>query len=267
MAVWGVACGYFGGLRGGAIPQRYDLRKLGWHLQEHGQVGARPALPQLACYADLSLGRWLALAGAAWPERRLMLLVGVDAPGERARLLRLGFGDALSSESSLHEIEVRALRVVDQAAVLPRHRQLGALTLDLVARDAFVAGRAVGLHPREFGLLWRLAESPGVPVRPEALLADVWRLSFRPETNTLAVHVSRLRAKLRLAGVDGLIRTGGDGSYCVVVGRAVALPAIGLQERFGQFGLDDHVRLGKERSRDRMQASQAAEQEDNDHAA
>lgn len=256
-------------LAGRAIEPRYDLRRLGWHLLDTADEtsGAQPGRPQLVHFADLSLEQWLALAGSGWLGRRLSLLIGVDDPAERARLLRLGFGDALGSKSSLHEVEARTLRMLDQAWALPRYRQSGALTLDLLAREAFVAGRPLGLHPREFVLLWRMAETPGVPVSQAELLADVWRLSFRPETNTLAVHVSRLRAKLRLAGVDGLITTGPDGSYCFAQDRAGTGSAIPLASRHRHFGLDAHVRLGKERNRDRMQAGPEAEQKDTDHAA
>lgn len=254
-------------LAGGAIHPRYDLRRLGWRLQDADAdpPSGKDGRPRLVGYADLSLGQWLELAGGGWLGRRLSLLIGVDDPAERARLLRLGFGDALHSASTLVEVEARTLRLLDSAWAIPRQRQLGALRLDLLAREAFVAGRPVGLHPREFILLWRLAETPEVPVCQAELLADVWRLTFRPETNTLAVHVSRLRAKLRLAGVEGLIRTGADGSYSLMPDHAATVPALPLATRPDQFGLDDHVRLGKEHSRDRMQAGVAAEQEDNDH--
>lgn len=243
-----------------AIPPRHDLRRLGWRLLEADssntfdqtldfeQALDRAVPAQLVGYPDLPLGQWLALAGGGGLARRLSLLIGVDDPAERVRLLRLGFGDALHSQSSLHEIEARTVRMIDQARAAPRHRWCGTLRLDLLTREAWVAGRGVGLHPREFILLWRLAETPGVPISQDELLADVWRLSFRPETNTLAVHVSRLRAKLRLAGVDGLIRTGVDGSYCLVPDPRGAVPAMPFRTRPEQFGLDAHVRLGKERS-------------------
>jgi DNA-binding response OmpR family regulator len=166
-----------------------------------------------------------------------MMMIDVPESQDRARLLRLGFGDALGYGSSLDELELRVLRLTQQAEALPRYRQHGAVQLDLLARDAFVAGRAVGLHPREFALLWRLAEVPGEAVGTPELLYDVWRLSFRPETNSLAVHLSRLRAKLRTAGVDGLVETLPGGSY-----RLCALgPAVGAE-----FPLDDYTRLREE---------------------
>jgi DNA-binding response OmpR family regulator len=130
--------------------------------------------------------------------------------------------------------------MAELAQSLPRYRQIGPLQLDLLAREAFVAKRALGLHPREFALLWRLAETPGEPVSPEELLHDVWRLAFKPETNSLAVHVSRLRAKLRLAGVDGLVETTDSGAYCLLPIPGQPASAI---ERL--WGLDGHLRMGE----------------------
>ncbi|QEA17450.1 helix-turn-helix domain-containing protein [Novosphingobium ginsenosidimutans] len=136
---------------------------------------------------------------------------------------------------------------------LPRERTLGLLKLDLLLRDAFVAGRGAGLHPREFLLLWRLAEEPGVTVPPSELRSDVWRLAFRPETNSLAVHVSRLRAKLRVAGLDGLIETRADGGYRLA--DEMLRPALNLTDdpAMANGGLDAHLRLGKEAAKTNQQ--------------
>jgi DNA-binding response OmpR family regulator len=46
-----------------------------------------------------------------------------------------------------------------------------------------------------------------------ALLADVWRIHIEPETNSLAVHVARLRAKLEPFGLARLIATHPEGGY------------------------------------------------------
>lgn len=221
-------------------------------------AGGVPSYPLLVSPADLNFGEWLRLAGSAPEARRWMLLVGVGNGQERARMLRLGFGEALGSAPDLAELESRTLRLIEHARALPRYRQIAALRLDLLAREGFVAGRALGLHPREFALLWRLADQPGEDVSSGELLGDVWRLAFRPETNSLAVHVSRLRAKLRLAGLDGLIATGGDGGYRLVTTgeRALMLD----RGRTADLELDAYLRLGKE------QHHEIREQED-DHAA
>ena len=69
--------------------------------------------------------------------RALVLLVGVDDAAERARLLRLGFGDVLGSNTSLAEIEARALHIAARSDTLPRirdHRSHTELTTAAAAR-------------------------------------------------------------------------------------------------------------------------------------
>ena len=89
--------------------------------------------------------------------------------------------------------------------------------LDLFYRDGRVDDRWLGLHPREFELLWRLAEEPGQRMTKPELLADVWRIHFEPETNSLAVHVARVRAKLEPFGLAHLLATHSDGGYLLDV--------------------------------------------------
>ncbi len=224
----------------GPIPTAYDLRRLGWQLLVDEQSSGRSeAHAKLGRLNDIPMPQWISLTGANLAQRKWMMMIDVPESQDRARLLRLGFGDAVGYGSSLDELESRVLRLAEHAEALPRYRQHGAVKLDLLARDGLVAGRPVGLHPREFALLWRLAEDPGAPVSTPELLYDVWRLSFRPETNSLAVHLSRLRAKLRTAGVDGMVETLPGGNY--------RLCTDGSDNAHGaEFALDDYTRLREE---------------------
>lgn len=249
----------FGWWAVGPVPAAFDLRRLGWRLTDAPPAfGESFAYPLLVSPIDLSLSEWLRLAGAAPDARRWMMLVGVNSAAERARLLRLGFGEVAGAGLELVELEARTIRMIENARALPRYRQIGALRLDLLGREAFVAGRALGLHPREFALIWRLADTPGEGVSPSELLGDVWRLNFRPETNSLAVHVSRLRTKLRLAGLDGLIATCVDGGYRLAIefeARQIQVhkPGVDLE-------LDAYLRLGEE-------CGQEHREQEDDHAA
>lgn len=200
-------------------------------------------LPLLAMPERLRVSEWVTLSGAELSRRRRALVVGIDDALERARLLRLGFGDAMGPQPELEELEIRALRISEAVRSLPRFRQIGPLKLDLLQRDGVVAGRPLGLHPREFGLIWRLADSPGEPVMVGSLLRDVWRMAFRPETNSLAVHISRLRAKLRVAGLDGLIETLPDGAYRL--GAATLSPVGPGISDTGYLSLDEGGGFGK----------------------
>jgi DNA-binding response OmpR family regulator len=75
----------------------------------------------------------------------------------------------------------------------------GAVSLDAAAHEVRLAGEPVRLPPQEFRLLQVLLEHAGVVVTREALLERVWG-DPATETNTLAVHVRRLRRRLGDAG-------------------------------------------------------------------
>lgn len=222
----------FGWLAGDEIPAEYDLRHRGWHLVELGVSPGEASLPILL--TDSSVRKRLNTRR----ERAPVMLIGVESPVERAHLLALGFGEVLPAAVTLAELEERVGRVAAAPGSLPRRRAHGRLLLDLLLRDGWVGERRLGLHPREFALLWRLAEAPGEPVAADALLSEVWQLNFRPETNSLAVHVCRLRAKLAVAGLAQIVRTTLSGGYVLAIDPSS--PAIPL--RPGETALDEHVR-------------------------
>lgn len=75
----------------------------------------------------------------------------------------------------------------------------GDLILDFDARRCLVQGLDVGLRPKEFDLLARLAREPGRAVDRETLMADVWDANWIGSTNTLDVHIAALRRRLEEA--------------------------------------------------------------------
>lgn len=253
-----VALRWFCWLSAGPIPDGQDLRRLGWERRPGFSAPAQTEVCVcLASPARLSTAEWFALVAAPPGHRQATLITGIEDSADRERLLRLGFGDAIGPDVALGELEVRALKVSDNAITIPRTRVAGPLQLDLIARDARIAGRRVGLHPREFALLWRLADRPGEVMAADHLRRDVWQMSFRPETNSLAVHVSRLRAKLRTAGADGLIETADNGGYRLTSDPAPSVPLF-LSDRAAEFGLDAHVRLREESPTMEQEASHEA---------
>lgn len=196
----------------GPLPPGLDLRRCGWTLDR----GQEPGIDCIGLVdaADLDrLERTAAFASFGVDLRRGIVVTGVEPASRRAALLQVGFGEAISAGMELKELSARASRTAEFIRWLPRRRRLGDLELDLLAREAYARDQPLNLNPREFALIWRLADCPDRAVSKQALIQDVWRMGFVPATNSIAVHMSRLRRKLGFAGIEGLIETVPDGGY------------------------------------------------------
>lgn len=191
-------------------PARWDLRHIGWTLaSEQSCDDVDGSVPVLLDWREGSRPHdWTSIRR---PET--VVAVGADHPRSRAELLEAGFGDALGTQVALVELAARLVKLEAFARTMPRKRKAGPVTLDIFYRDGRIDGRWLGLHPREFALLWRLAETPYTRVSRRQLLVDVWRMDHMPETNSLEVHVSRLRAKLAISRCGWLVQTHPDGGY------------------------------------------------------
>lgn len=83
---------------------------------------------------------------------------------------------------------------------------IGALVLDPAGLAAKFNGRHLDLSPKEFAVLWALAEHADQVVGQEELLRAVWP-GRDVSAATLATVVGRVRHRLIGAGVDGAIHT------------------------------------------------------------
>jgi DNA-binding response OmpR family regulator len=95
----------------------------------------------------------------------------------------------------------------------PRFRVAGEMVLDQFHSDARVDAQWLGLAPREFALLWRLARTPGERLCDQQLRAEAFSLTREPGARGVSADIARVRAKLAAAGVGHLICTDGDGRY------------------------------------------------------
>lgn len=195
------------------IPASLDLRQRGWILAADENDTAN-AITLLDASGLASMDWMQQILAYSAEERRAILVTGVSDAAERAKMIELGCGDVVAPGICLLELTARAGRVAENAGWLPRRRQVGDLLLDLLAREGYVGGEQLNLNPREFALIWRLSDNPNQPVSKQSLIHDVWRMGFVPETNSIAVHMSRLRRKLSFVHLEGIIQTVSEG-YCL----------------------------------------------------
>jgi len=117
-----------------------------------------------------------------------------DAVAERVRGLEAGADDYLIKPFAFDELLARVTAVARrrQGAAMVR----GALKIDPIDRHAELDGKRIELSPREFDLLVALARADGRTLSRPDLLRSVWGIEFDPGTNTVDVHVGRLRRRL-----------------------------------------------------------------------
>jgi len=138
-------------------------------------------------------------------------LVGISAKGsvsDRIAGLKAGADDYVAKPFALEELAARV------EAIIRRHRGKGGARLvvgdvevDLSEGQATRAGRNLGLTGIEFRILAALMRSRGQLVTYEQLADAVWAITTGPESNSLEVHVSRVRQKLAAGGGSKLIET------------------------------------------------------------
>lgn len=79
-------------------------------------------------------------------------------------------------------------------------RQHGSLRVNLLEHKVSVEGQEVLLTLKEYELLKKFMEYPGIVFSRDKLLNDVWGYEFTGETRTVDVHIRTLRQKLGPAG-------------------------------------------------------------------
>ena len=127
--------------------------------------------------------------------------------------LDAGANDYLAKPFHLAELEARirslTLRQFTQQNVL---LTCGALSFDTRARSASVDGQVLTLTRTETGILEYLMVHQGRPVSQEELMEHVWDNSVDCFSNSIRVHISALRKKLRTAlGYDPIRNRIGEG--------------------------------------------------------
>lgn len=138
-------------------------------------------------------------------ETPVIFLTARDAVDERVRGLTAGADDYLSKPFAFEELAARIEAVARRREHLPTI-ECGPFRIDPGRRIVTLDGRRLELAPREFDLLLALARAHGRALGREELLREVWGIDFDPGTNTVDVHVARLRRRLAPRGKE-LIET------------------------------------------------------------
>jgi two-component system, OmpR family, response regulator len=127
----------------------------------------------------------------------ILMLTAKDGELDEAEGLDTGADDYLTKPFAFPVLLARIRSLLRRAARRdPLVLATGSLSVDSVARRAFVNGAEVELTRREFEVLEFLARRAGQAVTKDQILSGVWGFEFAGDPNIVEVYVARLRRKL-----------------------------------------------------------------------
>lgn len=128
----------------------------------------------------------------------VLMLTAKGDETDRVVGLEIGADDYISKPFSPRELLARLRAVLRRASpdAVAERLSVGAITIDVKAREVKVADRRADLTGLEFDILVALARRPGRVVPREALLEEAGRSDVVVGERTVDVHISHLRQKL-----------------------------------------------------------------------
>ena len=146
-------------------------------------------------------------------ETRVLILSARSEVEDKVQGLDAGANDYLSKPFHLAELEAR-VRSLTRRKFIQQDVCLccGRLSFNTRSRVATVDGQTLALTRKESGVLEYLLLHQGRPVSQEELIEHVWDSSVDAFSNSIRVHISALRKKLRTAlGYDPIRNRIGEG--------------------------------------------------------
>lgn len=132
----------------------------------------------------------------------IIMLTQISATGEKIASLEEGADDFLNKPFDSYELIARVRALLRRQAVAGRPAQLagvlvsGPLRLERQTQRVWLAGQAVALSNKAFGVLAHLMSRPNVVVSREQLLDQVWGWDDPTGIRTVDVRIAEIRRKL-----------------------------------------------------------------------
>ncbi len=133
----------------------------------------------------------------------VLMLTARDTPADRIQGLDAGCDDYLVKPFDFQELLARLRALMRRpTATLGVRLRTGALTIDPATRSAAVNGTTVALTPTEYAIVELLVRRSPAVVTRDSIANHAWTDALDPiASNSIDVHVTRLRAKIVGAGI------------------------------------------------------------------
>ncbi|MBW1800693.1 MAG: response regulator transcription factor [Deltaproteobacteria bacterium] len=139
----------------------------------------------------------------------VIILSARGSVDDRVKGLRIGGDDYLTKPFAFSELLARVQALIRRSSdqTEPTKLTFNDVTMDLITREVFRAGKKIDLQPLEFSLLEYLMRNAGRVVSKTMIMEHVWDYYFDPQTNVVESRVYKLREKIDKEFPTRLIHT------------------------------------------------------------
>jgi two-component system OmpR family response regulator len=153
----------------------------------------------------LAVCRELRAAGTTTP---ILMLTARDTVDDTVTGLEAGADDYLRKPFAFRELRARLQAILRRpAGAASSELRAGDLVLDISRREARQGDRRIFLTNREFQILEYLMRNPGRTLTRMMIEDHVWGHNYPGLSNTVDVHVKRLRGKIDRPGDSSIVET------------------------------------------------------------
>ncbi|MBS7810000.1 response regulator transcription factor [Roseococcus pinisoli] len=171
-------------------------------LYDYDAVVVDLMLPDMEGYEVVSKLR------ASRVEAPVLMLSAVSRTQAKIHGLSVGADDYMAEPFDPDELVARLQAMIRRSKGFSRPRiQLGALSLDIGAKEVAVQGRMVHLTCKEYAILELLLMRRGTVLSKENFLDHLYGGLDEPDGKIIDVFVCKLRKKLQVAGAANVIGT------------------------------------------------------------
>ena len=141
-------------------------------------------------------------------ETPVLIITARDGVDDRVQGLNLGGDDYLVKPFAMEELVARVRALLRRpGGALGTVMTAGNVTFDATAREVQIGGKTVPISRREMGVLEHLMRRVGHVVPKDVIEDKMYGFDEEVSSNSVEVHVSRLRKRLSEAGAEVTIHT------------------------------------------------------------
>ena len=128
----------------------------------------------------------------------VLMVTAKDSFDDMRRGFLSGTDDYMVKPINVNEMVLRVQALLRRAQMISERRQVvGNTVMEIDSLTVTTDGESLILPQKEFMLLYKMAASPGKIFTRHQLMDDIWGYDNESDTQTVDVHIGRLRERFR----------------------------------------------------------------------